>query len=94
MGLYINLPSIDFDDAVFPGCWVQGILDVTFTDDAKMSDDLECSASQHVVFVIRECLGWGDDDRIASMCAKGIKVFHVTTDDGVLKGESGVNKSY
>jgi hypothetical protein len=78
-------PGIDFDDAIFLGVGVQRVLNVTFSDDTQVPNDLESSRAKHMVFIIRKGLGGGNDDRISSVCTKRVKVFHVTADDSVLR---------
>ena len=50
-----------------------------------MSNNLESSRAKHVVFVIREGLGGGDDNGISGVCAERVEVFHVTANDSVLR---------
>jgi hypothetical protein len=57
---------------------------VAFTDDTNVSDNLDSSRSEHVVLVVREGLGWSDDDRVTSMRAQWVEVLHVAADDSVL----------
>lgn len=76
--------SVDLDNAILSGIGVESILDVTFADDTEMTDNFQSSRPKHVVFIVGQCLGRCDDDRITGMRAKGIKILHVTTDDCVL----------
>ena len=77
-------PSIDFNDAIFLGVGVQCVLDVAFSNDAEMPDNLESSRTKHMIFIIRKGLGRGNDDRISGVCSQWVKVFHVTANNSVL----------
>ena len=79
-----NLPSIHFNDTVFSGLWVKSILDVTFTNDAKMSDNLEGSATKHMVLIIGQRLRRCNDNGITGMCAERIKILHIAANDSIL----------
>ena len=62
-------------------------MDVTFTDYTEMPDYLKSSRSQHVVLVIGESLRRSHDDRVTSVCAERVKVFHVTANNCVLRAK-------
>jgi hypothetical protein len=57
---------------------------VALPDYTYMSDDLDRRRSQHVVFLVGQGLGRRYNDRVSGVCAKRVKVLHVTADDGVL----------
>lgn len=42
-----------------------------------MSDDFDCSSSEHVVFLVVQRLTWGHDYRLAGVDPKRVNVFHV-----------------
>lgn len=69
-----KLPSTDFDYAVFLRDRVKRILNVAFTNDTKMTDDVNCSCTKHVIICIRKCLRGGDNDRVSRMDTKRVKV--------------------
>jgi hypothetical protein len=78
------LPGIDLYDAIFPGGWVECILDVALANNAKVTNHFDSSASEHVVFVVGEGLGRCNDDGVTCMCTKRIKIFHIAANDRVL----------
>jgi len=49
-----------------------------------MSDNLDGSTPQHMVFLIRQSLRGRNDDGVTSVRSKRIKVLHVATNDRVL----------
>ena len=77
-------PSVHLDNAILPGRRVKRILDVAFTDDAQVSDNLQGSRAEHMVFVIREGLGRRDDDGVTGVGAEGVEILHVAANDSVL----------
>ncbi|CAI6053242.1 unnamed protein product [Clonostachys chloroleuca] len=56
--------GVDLDDAVLPREGVQRILNVALTDDAQMPDDIDCCSAEHVVVLIRQSLGGGNDNGV------------------------------
>jgi hypothetical protein len=60
-------------------------LDIALANNTKVPDRFEGRASKHMVFIIRQSLRWGDDDRITGMRAKRVEVLHVAANDRVLK---------
>ena len=77
-------PSVQLDNAILPGRRVKRIPDVAFADDALVSNNLQGSRAEHMVFVIREGLGRRDDDRVAGVGAERVKILHVAANDSVL----------
>ncbi|KAH3688090.1 hypothetical protein WICPIJ_000932 [Wickerhamomyces pijperi] len=75
--------GIHLDDSVVQPVRLQGVLDVTLTNDTQMSDDLDGSGTQHVVLLVRESLRRSNDDRITSVDPQWVKVLHVTNSDTV-----------
>jgi hypothetical protein len=49
----INLPSVHFNDAIFSGVRVERVLDIAFTNDTQMPDNLKSSTSKHVILIVR-----------------------------------------
>lgn len=70
--------SVDLDDAVLFGEWVESILDVTLSNDTEMTDDIDSSRSEHVVVGIREGLRRGNDDGVSGMNTERIKVLLIS----------------
>ena len=60
---------------------MEGILDVTLADNAKMTNNLNGSITKHVILLIRQGLRWGHDNTIAGMNTERIEVLHVTHGD-------------
>jgi len=102
-----DVPSIDLNHAVFAALGVQRVLDVALADDAEMANDLlrwsadadrrsrgadlERSAAEHVILVVRQCLGRRNDDRVTGVGAKRIEVLHIAADDRVLQWKAEAN---
>jgi len=66
-------------------------LDITFTHYTDVSYDFDGSGTKHVVLVVRQSLGWGNDDRVSSVRTQGVKVLHVAADDDVLRSVHSTN---
>ncbi|KAF3384345.1 hypothetical protein F1880_003105 [Penicillium rolfsii] len=78
--------GVDLDNAVLLGEGVQGVLNVTFTDNTKVANDIDSRRPQHVVILIRESLGRSNDNRVTSVDTEGIEVLHVADSDAVVLG--------
>lgn len=78
--------GIDLNDTVVEAVRLQGVLDVAFTNDAKMADNLDGGGAKHVVFLIAQSLTGGNDNGVTSMDTERIKVFHVAYCDAVVVG--------
>lgn len=78
--------GVDLDDSVVKTIRLEGVLDVTLANDTEMSDNLDGSASEHVVLLIAQGLAGGDDNRVTSVDTKRIKVLHVAHGDAVVVG--------
>mmetsp|Transcript_14734 Transcript_14734/g.41039 ORF Transcript_14734/g.41039 Transcript_14734/m.41039 type:complete len:570 (-) Transcript_14734:1054-2763(-) len=70
--------SIDLDNAIFKRFRMEGVLNVTFSDDTKMANSSDSSITKHVIFFIRQSLGWSHNHTISCVDSKRIEVFHVT----------------
>ena len=49
-----------------------------------MADDIHGSRAEHVVVLVGQGLRRSDDDRVPSMYAKGVEVFHIADCDTVV----------
>jgi hypothetical protein len=87
----MNVPGVNLNNTVFLGHGVKCILNVTLADNTEMPDDLDSSATKHVVFVIRESLRRCDHDRITSVSTQRIEVLHIAADDRVLERAHALN---
>lgn len=58
---------------------VEGVLDVTLSNDAEVSDDIDCGSSEHIVVCVREGLGGRNDDRVSSVNTERVEVLPVST---------------
>ena len=58
--------------------------DVALSYDSNVSNDLNGSTPQHVVFLIRQSLRGRDDDGVPGVRPERIKVLHVAANDRVL----------
>ena len=91
--------GVHLNDSVVSAVGVQGVLHlrvsssgrvdngtahVALSDDTNVSNNLDGGRSKHVVLVIGQRLRRGNDDRVSSMCAEGVEVFHVAANDDVL----------
>ena len=69
--------------------WIKSILYVTFSNNSKMSDNLDSTRAQHVVFWIGKCLTWSNNNGLSSVDTKWINILHVTNlqgnNDGLVK---------
>ena len=50
------------NDTVLLQCWVQSILDITFPNHSKVTDDIDRCCPQHVMFNIRKRLRRSNND--------------------------------
>ena len=57
---------------------VEGVLDVTLSHDAQVSDDLDGGVPQHVVLVVVERLTGRHHNRLPSVDTQRVNVLHVT----------------
>lgn len=57
---------------------VEGVLDVTLSHDAQVSDDLDGSVPQHVVLIVVERLTGRHHDGLPSVDTQRVNVLHVT----------------
>ena len=63
----------------------QGELNVAPAFDAQGPDDPQSCRAQHLVFLVRECLAWRDDDAVAGVRAHRVDVLHVADGDAVAR---------
>lgn len=75
------------NDHVLPADGVKSVLDVALSDDTDVSNNLDSSSPEHMVFIISQRLGRRDDDRIPGVRSERIKVLHVAANDSVLNGQ-------
>jgi hypothetical protein len=78
--------GVDLNDSVVKTIGLESVLNVTLANDTKMSDNLDGSASEHVVLLIAQGLTGGNDNRVTSVDTKRIKVLHVAHGDTVVVG--------
>lgn len=64
----------NLDDAVFLRDRIQGILNIALANNAKMTNDIDGSRSEHVVVGVRERLGGCDHNRVSSVNAEWIEI--------------------
>ena len=76
--------GIDFDDDVFIAVRVQGILGITAAFYAKLADNAQRSAAQHLIFMVGKCLGRCYDNAVTRMHADRVEVLHVADGDAVI----------
>ena len=75
--------GVDLDHAVFKAHRMQGKLDVAAACDLQLINNIQGGASEHLVFLVAQGLGRGDNDTVAGMHAYRIDVFHVADSDAV-----------
>ena len=75
--------SVDLDDTEIQSVWLQGVLNVTFAHHAQMADDFDRSTSQHMVFLVRQCLRGRNNNRVTCVDSERVKVLHVAHGDTV-----------
>ena len=63
---------------------MERVLDIALAHNAQMSDHLNGGPSEHEVFAVGERLRRRDDDRVAGVDAKRVKVLHVAHGDAVV----------
>ena len=68
------MTKTDLDDTVLLRGRVQRVLNVTFTNDAKVTNNVDGSGTEHVVVRIRERLRGSDDNRVSGVNTKRVKV--------------------
>ena len=78
--------SVDLNDTVVKAIGLKGVLDVAFTNDAQVTDDLDGSGTEHVVLLVAEGLGRSNDDRVTSVDTEGVEVLHVADSNAVVVG--------
>ncbi|KAH8720481.1 hypothetical protein HC256_000873 [Beauveria bassiana] len=78
--------GVDLDDAVVEAVGLQGVLDVALADDAEVADNLDGGGAEHVVLFVAQRLAGGDDDGVAGVDSKRVKIFHVADGDTVVVG--------
>ena len=60
-----------------PRVRVEGILDVTLSDHAKMADGLDGHGAQHVVLCVGESLRGSYDNGLSRVDTQGVHVLHI-----------------
>ena len=75
--------GIYLDDAVLKACGMQCELHVTAARDLQLTDDIQCRASEHLVFLIAQRLRRCHDDTVTGVHADRIDILHVTYRDAV-----------
>ena len=78
--------SIDLNDTVVETVGLQSVLDVAFTNNTQMTNDLDGGSTEHVVLLVRQGLTGGNDDTVTSVDTQGVKVLHVADCDTVVGG--------
>ena len=78
-------PRIDLDHPVILPVGAEGVLDVAFSDDPEMPDNVDGGLPQEMVFVVGEGLRRGDDDAFAGMDPERVHVLHVADRDAVVE---------
>lgn len=76
--------SVDLNDTVVKAIGLQSVLDVTFTNDTQVADNLDSSGTEHVVLLIRQGLTGSNDDTVTGVDTKGVEVLHVANSDAVV----------
>mmetsp|Transcript_129238 Transcript_129238/g.182227 ORF Transcript_129238/g.182227 Transcript_129238/m.182227 type:complete len:271 (+) Transcript_129238:422-1234(+) len=77
-------PGVHLDNAKLRTLRIHGVLDVALTHDTQVSDDLQGTLPEPVVFIIVQGLRWCNHDGFTCMNAHRIKVFHVAHGDAVV----------
>jgi hypothetical protein len=78
--------GVDLNDTVVEAIGLESVLDVTLANNTKMTDDLDGSASEHVVLLITQGLTGGNDNGVTGVNTERIKVLHVAHGDTVVVG--------
>lgn len=65
---------VDLDDAVLLRMRVERVLDVAFTDNAEVPDDVDSRRAEHVVVRVGQGLRRRDDDRVSGVDAERVEV--------------------
>lgn len=58
--------------------WVQSVLDITLSHNAKVSDDFDGRVPQHVVFMVVKRLTGRHYDGFSGMDAQRVNILHIT----------------
>ena len=75
---------VHLDDSIIFGVGIEGILNVTLTNDADVADNLDGQCTQLVVLTVRQGLTGSYHDRLAGMDTEGIEILHVANGDTVV----------
>jgi hypothetical protein len=78
--------GVDLNDTVVETIRLESVLDVALANNTKMSDNLDGSASKHVILLVAQGLTRRNYNGVTSVDAKRIEVLHVAHSDTVVVG--------
>ncbi|KAH3660696.1 hypothetical protein OGATHE_005028 [Ogataea polymorpha] len=62
---------------------LQSILHITFSNNTKVTDNLDGSRSEHVVLLVRKRLRRSNHNRVSSVDSQWVEILHITDGDAV-----------